>query len=136
RCGSTSGSDSRSSSTAPAPCPDNARPIFVRGCSGPYPRSATPIGASNVEHFPEPVVPGQDLDARARARLGARGSSESRRLAGLGVVAGALPWVDIRGITRTKTLPVERLQAAAARGVGMSPVFDAYLLDETIASGR
>lgn len=89
-----------------------------------------------MEHFPEPVVPGQDLDARARARLGARGSSESRRLAGLGIVAVALTWVDISGITRTKTVPVERLQDAAAWGVGMSPVFDAYLLDDTIVSGR
>src|SRR5690606_31762912 len=133
---STSGSDSRYSSTAPAPFPENDRPIFLRCCYGPYPRSATPIGASNVEHFPEPVVPGQDLDARARARLGARGSSESRRLAGLGIVAVALTWVDISGITRTKTVPVERLQDAAAWGVGMSPVFDAYLLDDTIVSGR
>lgn len=89
-----------------------------------------------MEQFPESLVPGQALDARARARLGARGSSEARRLAGLDIVAVALTWVDISGITRTKTIPVERLEHASAWGVGMSPVFDAYLLDDTIVPGR
>ncbi|TDE35762.1 glutamine synthetase [Actinomadura sp. 6K520] len=93
-------------------------------------------GASNVEQIPEPLVPGQALDARARARFGARGSSEARRLAGLDIVAVALTWVDISGITRTKTVPVERLEHASAWGVGMSPVFDAYLLDDSIVPGR
>ncbi|WP_165970377.1 glutamine synthetase family protein [Actinomadura sp. 6K520] len=89
-----------------------------------------------MEQIPEPLVPGQALDARARARFGARGSSEARRLAGLDIVAVALTWVDISGITRTKTVPVERLEHASAWGVGMSPVFDAYLLDDSIVPGR
>ncbi|TDC97116.1 glutamine synthetase [Actinomadura sp. 7K507] len=52
------------------------------------------------------------------------------------MVAVALTWVDISGITRTKTVPVERLEHAAKWGVGMSPVFDVFLLDDSIVSGR
>ncbi|HEY8480531.1 MAG TPA: hypothetical protein VIL71_11930 [Spirillospora sp.] len=89
-----------------------------------------------MEQFPEPVVPGQTLNTRVRARLGARASSEARRLAGLDIVAVALTWVDVSGITRTKTVPIERLEHAATWGVGMSPVFDVFLLDDSIVSGR
>ncbi|TYB38025.1 glutamine synthetase [Actinomadura chibensis] len=52
------------------------------------------------------------------------------------MVAVALTWVDVSGITRTKTVPVERLEHAATWGVGMSPVFDVFLLDDSITSGR
>jgi glutamine synthetase len=76
------------------------------------------------------------LDARERARLGVRAAETARRLSGQGVVAVALTWVDVSGITRTKTVPVERLEHAAAWGVGMSPVFDVFLLDDSIVSGR
>ncbi|NKZ08641.1 glutamine synthetase [Actinomadura latina] len=57
-------------------------------------------------------------------------------MAGDGLVGIALTWVDVSGITRTKTVPVERLEHAAAWGVGMSPVFDVFLLDDSIVSGR
>ncbi|MGI5208809.1 hypothetical protein ACQEU6_45490 [Spirillospora sp. CA-108201] len=76
------------------------------------------------------------LDGRERARLGARAAEAARRLAGEGIAAVALTWVDVSGITRTKTVPVERLEHAAAWGVGMSPVFDVFLLDDSIVSGR
>jgi glutamine synthetase len=76
------------------------------------------------------------LDGRERARLGARAAEAARRLAGEGIVAVALTWVDVSGITRTKTVPVERLEHTAAWGVGMSPVFDVFLLDDSIVSGR
>ncbi|MEU4822919.1 glutamine synthetase family protein [Actinomadura sp. NPDC023710] len=78
----------------------------------------------------------QALDGHERARLGARAAEAARRLAGEGIVAIALTWVDVSGITRTKTVPVERLEHAAAWGVGMSPVFDVFLLDDSIVSGR
>ncbi|WP_211258857.1 glutamine synthetase family protein [Spirillospora albida] len=76
------------------------------------------------------------LDGRARAALGARAAEAARRLAGQGIEAVALTWVDVGGITRTKTVPIGRLEHAAAWGVGMSPVFDAYLVDDSIAPGR
>jgi len=52
-----------------------------------------------------------------------------------GVVAVALTFVDNSGITRVKSVPVAKLPAAAAWGVGMSPVFDAFRLDDMILSG-
>ncbi|WP_207939096.1 glutamine synthetase family protein [Actinomadura darangshiensis] len=75
------------------------------------------------------------LDGRERDRLGARAAEAARRLDREGIVAVALTWVDVSGITRTKTVPVERLEHAAAWGVGMSPVFDVFLLDDSIVSG-
>ena len=52
-----------------------------------------------------------------------------------GVVGVALTYVDNAGITRVKAVPVAKLPAAAAWGVGMSPVFDAFRLDDMIMSG-
>jgi glutamine synthetase len=43
-----------------------------------------------------------------------------------------LCYVETAGITRIKTIPVGRLPAAAERGVGMSPVFDTFLFDDSI----
>ncbi|MFG1852541.1 hypothetical protein ACGFJT_11930 [Actinomadura geliboluensis] len=86
-----------------------------------------------------PGDPGPDayaLDGRERARLGGRAAEAARRLSGQGIAAVALTWVDVSGITRTKTVPVGRLEHAAAWGVGMSPVFDVFLLDDSIVSGR
>ncbi|MGW0735928.1 glutamine synthetase [Streptomyces sp. NPDC002851] len=51
-----------------------------------------------------------------------------------GVHATALTWVDNAGLTRVKTVPVGRLERAAERGVGMSPVFDVYLVDDSMTS--
>lgn len=52
-----------------------------------------------------------------------------------GVVGVALTFVDNSGITRVKTVPVAKLPSAAAWGVGMSPVFDAFRLDDMIVAG-
>ncbi|TJZ56983.1 glutamine synthetase [Streptomyces piniterrae] len=49
-----------------------------------------------------------------------------------GVRNVALTWVDNAGITRVKAIPVQRLAAAAERGVGMSPVFDVFTSDDAI----
>ncbi|MBR7676107.1 glutamine synthetase [Streptomyces daliensis] len=43
----------------------------------------------------------------------------------------ALTWVDVAGITRVKAVPTDRLASAARTGVGMSPVFDVYLVDDS-----
>ena len=53
-----------------------------------------------------------------------------------GVRLVALTWVDNAGITRVKTVPLDRLEAAAAWGVGMSPVFDVFVLDDSITTSR
>ncbi|MFG2000718.1 glutamine synthetase [Spirillospora sp. NPDC048911] len=76
------------------------------------------------------------LDADERARRGARAAELAADLERADVVAVALTWVDVSGITRTKTVPVARLEHAASWGVGMSPVFDVFLLDDSIVSGR
>ncbi len=56
------------------------------------------------------------------------------RLGAAGVRGVALTWVDNAGLTRAKVVPVERLAEAARRGVGMSPIFDVYLVDDSITS--
>src|SRR4051812_38893717 len=53
-----------------------------------------------------------------------------------GVVGVVLPWVDTSGVTRGKSVPLTKLPSAAAWGVGMSPVFDAFLFDDSIVAGR
>ena len=50
-----------------------------------------------------------------------------------GIAAVALTFVDNAGITRAKTVPVGRLSEVACVGVGMSPVFDYFLVDDSIA---
>ena len=53
-----------------------------------------------------------------------------------GVEGVALSYVDNAGITRVKSVPVEKLPHAAGWGVGMSPVFDVFCVDDSITSGR
>ncbi|MEV6652258.1 glutamine synthetase family protein [Streptomyces sp. NPDC051219] len=60
--------------------------------------------------------------------------AEARRLTGLGIRGLALTWVDNAGLTRVKAVPVRRLAEVAGRGVGMSPVFDVYLVDDSMTS--
>jgi glutamine synthetase len=50
------------------------------------------------------------------------------------VQAVALTWVDNAGITRVKTVPVERLAHANASGVGMPPVFDVFCVDDSVTT--
>ncbi|KPI18996.1 glutamine synthetase catalytic region [Actinobacteria bacterium OK074] len=45
-----------------------------------------------------------------------------------------LAYVDTAGITRVKTIPVGGLAEAAAWGVGMSPVFDTFLADDSVVT--
>jgi len=53
-----------------------------------------------------------------------------------GILGIALTWVDNSGITRVKAVPVGRLEHAATWGVGASPVFDTFLVDDTPVTGR
>jgi len=52
-----------------------------------------------------------------------------------GVVGVAITFVDNSGITRVKSVPIDRLVAAARDGVGASPSFDAFLFDDSMAMG-
>ncbi|MEV4315995.1 glutamine synthetase family protein [Actinocrispum sp. NPDC049592] len=52
-----------------------------------------------------------------------------------GVLAVAVTWVDTSGITRVKAVPVQRLKHAVTSGIGNSPVFDHFLLDDSIVGG-
>ncbi|MCW2677248.1 MAG: glnA, partial [Modestobacter sp.] len=75
-----------------------------------------------------------DLQERDERRAAAEAAVEE--LAEIGVVGVVLPWVDTSGITRMKSVPLAKLPGAAAWGVGMSPVFDGFLLDDSIVAGR
>jgi glutamine synthetase len=71
-----------------------------------------------------------------RQGRGDRGREIGDELAARGVRAVALTWVDNAGVTRVKAVPVKRFGHAAAWGVGMSPVFDVFLVDDSITSSR
>ncbi|MFF5468023.1 glutamine synthetase [Streptomyces achromogenes] len=55
-------------------------------------------------------------------------------LAARGVHGIVLAYVDTAGVCRVKTIPTARLEAAVAWGVGMSPVFDTFLADDSIVT--
>lgn len=66
-----------------------------------------------------------DREARARERIA--------ELAGRGVVGVALTFVDNAGVARVKAVPLAKLPAAAAWGVGASTSFDLFDADDSIA---
>ena len=70
--------------------------------------------------------PGEREDAKRLAE----------ELAGRGVRGVVLSWVDTCGVNRVKTVPLHRLPDAVAWGVGMSPVFDMFLTDDSIVSSE
>ncbi|GAB2633646.1 glutamine synthetase family protein [Prescottella soli] len=76
------------------------------------------------------------MDRHEREARALEAARLTRDLAERGVVAIALPWVDNSGVVRTKAVPIDRLEHAAAWGVGASPVFDAFTPDDTIVAGR
>ena len=79
-----------------------------------------------------PVV----LGAHQRAERGERARAHAERLRADGITMVALCWVDNTGIARAKTVPIGRLEHAAGWGVGMSPVFDVFLVNDDITSSR
>lgn len=83
-----------------------------------------PAGAT-VQHLPVPAERTEETPAAADL---------AKDLAAGGIDGIALTWVDNAGITRMKGIPVSRLESAAARGVGMSPVFDVFVVDDSITS--
>jgi glutamine synthetase len=79
------------------------------------------------------AVPKADGAKRATA-YGERAATLAKELAGRGIEGVALNYVDNSGITRVKAVPPTRLEAAATRGVGMSPVFDVLLVDDSVTA--
>ncbi|OHV45995.1 glutamine synthetase [Parafrankia colletiae] len=57
-------------------------------------------------------------------------------MAARGVVAVALTWVDNAGLTRVKGVPLGRLPRAVIHGVGASPSFDTFLIDDSSVVAR
>ncbi|MEU8268227.1 glutamine synthetase family protein [Sphaerisporangium sp. NPDC049002] len=76
------------------------------------------------------------MDQPERERRAALARKATEDLAAGDVTAVAVTWVDTSGVTRVKAVPLARLEHAAAWGIGASPVFDAFLLDDSIMSGR
>ncbi len=69
-----------------------------------------------------------------RASLEKAGQAAAERLLQANVRAVALTFVDNAGVTRVKTIPVERLAQAAAWGVGSAPVHDVFCVDDVITT--
>ncbi len=76
------------------------------------------------------------MDQQERTRRAAAARRAADDLAAKDVTGIAVTWVDTSGVTRVKAVPLARLEHAAAWGIGMSPVFDAFLLDDSIIDGR
>jgi glutamine synthetase len=76
------------------------------------------------------------MDQQERARRASAARQATGDLAARDVSGVAVTWVDTSGVTRVKAVPLARLEHAAAWGIGMSPVFDAFLLDDSIVTGR
>ncbi|WP_330460923.1 glutamine synthetase family protein [Streptomyces sp. NBC_00820] len=75
----------------------------------------------------DPVPGGRPGDLRRVAALGAD-------LAARGVRGIVLAYVDTAGVGRVKAIPTARLESAVAWGVGMSPVFDTFLADDSVVT--
>ncbi|MFD8839189.1 type I glutamate--ammonia ligase [Streptomyces griseofuscus] len=75
----------------------------------------------------DPVPGGRPSDLRRVAAL-------TTTLAAQDVRGIVLAYVDTAGVTRVKAVPTARLEAAVSWGVGMSPVFDTFLADDSIVS--
>ena len=63
-----------------------------------------------------------------------RARAVSEQLVDGGVRAVALTMVDNAGVTRVKTVPVSRFERAVRFGIGLSPVFDVFLVNDHITA--
>ncbi len=69
-----------------------------------------------------------------RSQSVARAKELANKLQRNNVHGLVLSYVETAGINRIKTIPVGRLPRAVEWGVGMSPVFDTFLADDSITS--
>src|SRR3954465_12531300 len=80
------------------------------------------------------VSEGNPVDLADRESRMSRAEDLVRDLADSGVVAGATSFVDNAGISRVKSVPLDRLPALAAWGVGFSTAFDYFRFDDWVAA--
>jgi glutamine synthetase len=88
---------------------------------------------------PRPDDPGTGpviLGPAQRAERAQRAGPAAAELGAVGVTLVALTWVDNTGIARVKTIPLGRLERVAGWGVGMSPVFDVFLINDEITTSE
>jgi glutamine synthetase len=71
-----------------------------------------------------------------RAALVSRAGAVAGRLGAAGAAMVALCWVDNAGIARVKAIPLGRLERAAGWGVGASPVFEVFLVNDDITTSK
>ncbi|MEV5573349.1 glutamine synthetase family protein [Spirillospora sp. NPDC052269] len=76
------------------------------------------------------------MDLDERTLQGAGAAAAATRLAEQDVIAVILVWVDTSGIARVKAVPLSRLEHAATWGIGVPPGLDAFLLDDSVVTGR
>jgi glutamine synthetase len=68
------------------------------------------------------------------ARRADKARTVTESLSAHGVRAVALSQVDNAGVTRVKTVPVSLLERAVKYGIGMSPVFEVFMVNDSITS--
>lgn len=74
------------------------------------------------------------MDVENLAGRAARARELAESLSSDGIRAVALTMVDNAGVTRVKTVPIARFEAAARFGIGLSPVFDVFLVNDHITA--
>ena len=74
------------------------------------------------------------MDLADRERRRARADELVPELADRGVVAVATSFVDNSGISRVKSVPLDRLPSLASWGVGFSTAFDYFRFDDWVAA--
>jgi glutamine synthetase len=78
----------------------------------------------------------QTGDAEETARRADRARELTESLSARGVRMVAFSQVDNAGVTRVKSVPVSLLERAVRFGIGMSPVFEVFLVDDSITSSE
>jgi len=73
--------------------------------------------------------------SQPRAERAAQARVATTRIEAEGVEGVLLGWVDNAGVGRVKAVPVRQLEHAAEWGVGASPCFDRFLVDDSMAPG-
>ena len=96
--------------------------------------AGSPGGPPDSDYAPGigPVV----LGPAERAERVRQAGPAAGRLRAAEVTMVALCWVDNAGIARVKAIPLGRLERAAGWGIGMSPVFDVFLVNDDITTSE
>jgi glutamine synthetase len=80
------------------------------------------------------VVQGEEGSPDEMARRADQARTLAESLSAQGIRAVALSQVDNAGVTRVKTVPVSVLERAVKYGIGMSPVFEVFMVNDSITS--